>query len=65
MVWCIRCESKGLITSQTLGKIPSTDDKWEVHQQHLVEALVCSCKHPSVIKFFAIHAKTMEAHTLW
>jgi hypothetical protein len=30
-----------------------------------VEALACLCEHPSVIKFFAIHIKTMEAYTLW
>jgi hypothetical protein len=31
----------------------------------LVEALFCPCKHPHVIKFLAIHTKTMEAYTLW
>jgi len=30
-----------------------------------MEALACPCEHPSVIKFFAIHIKTMEAYTLW
>jgi hypothetical protein len=30
-----------------------------------MEALACPFKHPSVVKFLAIHAKTMEAYTLW
>jgi hypothetical protein len=30
-----------------------------------VEALACSIDHPSVIKFYAIHVETMEAHQLW
>jgi hypothetical protein len=30
-----------------------------------METLAYPCKHPSVIKFLAIHAKTMEVYTLW
>jgi len=30
-----------------------------------MEALACPCKHPSVIKSLAIHAKTMEVYILW
>jgi hypothetical protein len=30
-----------------------------------VEALACSTDHVGVIKFYAIHAETMEAHQLW
>jgi len=41
------------------------DDKWKTCRQHLVEALTCMCEHLSVIKFLAIHAKTMEAYILW
>jgi hypothetical protein len=34
-------------------------------QFFLVEVLACPCKHPSVIKYLAIHLETMEAYTLW
>lgn len=30
-----------------------------------VEALVCPLSHPGIIKFWAIHSRTMEAYTLW
>jgi hypothetical protein len=30
-----------------------------------MEALACSYEHPSVINFFAIDVKTMEAYMLW
>jgi len=30
-----------------------------------MEALVCSTDHPSVIKFYAIHAETMEVDQMW
>jgi hypothetical protein len=30
-----------------------------------MEALACSIDHPSVRKFYAIHAQTMEAYQLW
>jgi hypothetical protein len=46
-------------------KTPKTNDKWKTRKQCLVEVLACMCEHPSVIKFFAIHVKTMEAYTLW
>jgi len=29
------------------------------------ETLACPCKHPSVIKFLAIHIEIMEAYALW
>ncbi len=48
-----------------VGKTPKIDEKWEACKQQSVEALACSCKDPSVINFFAIHVKTMEAYTLW
>ncbi len=41
------------------------DNKRKTHKQQFVEALACTWKHPSVIKFLAIHTKTMEAYTLW
>jgi len=40
------------------------DDKGKTCKQRLVEAFVCLCERPSVIKFLAIHTKTMEAYTL-
>jgi hypothetical protein len=46
-------------------KTPKTDNKRKVHKQQSMEALACPFKHPSVVKFLAIHAKTMEAYTLW
>jgi hypothetical protein len=30
-----------------------------------MEALAYLCEHSGVIKFLAIHTKTMEAYTLW
>jgi hypothetical protein len=30
-----------------------------------MEALVCSNDHPSVIKCYAIHAKTIEVYQMW
>jgi serine/threonine protein kinase len=52
-------------TIELVGKTPKTNDKWETCKQWSTKALACSCKHLSVIKFFAIHTKTMEAYTLW
>jgi hypothetical protein len=48
-----------------VGKIPKTYDNRKTHKQCLVKALECRCEHPGVIKFLAIHTKTMEAYTLW
>jgi Fe-S-cluster containining protein len=52
-------------TIELAWKTSKANDKWEARKQQSVEALTCPCKHPSVIKFFAIHTKTMEAYTLW
>jgi hypothetical protein len=52
-------------TIELAGKTPKMDDKQKTSKNRLVEALACLCKHPSVIKFLAIHTKTMEAYTLW
>jgi len=46
-------------------KTPNTDGKRGTRKQRLIEALTCPCEHPSVIKFLAIHTKTMESYTLW
>jgi len=53
------------ITIELVGKTPKMDDKRETHKQRLVEALAHLCEHLSVIKFLTIHAKIMEAYTLW
>ncbi len=45
------------------GKTLKMDDEWKTHEQQLMEVLGCLCKHLSVIKFLAIHIKTMEAYT--
>jgi hypothetical protein len=50
---------------ELVGKTLKTNDKQEARKQRSVEALACSCEHPSVIKFLAIHIETMEAYTLW
>jgi predicted metal-binding protein len=52
-------------TIELARKTTKMVDKWEMSKQHLVEVLACLCEHPCVIKFLAIHAKTMEAYTLW
>jgi hypothetical protein len=46
-------------------KTSKTNDKRETHKQRSVEALACPCKHQGLIKFLAIHTKTMETYTLW
>jgi hypothetical protein len=53
------------ITIELIGKTPKTYDKQKMRKQHFIKALVCPCEHPSVIKFLAIHLKTMETCTLW
>jgi len=50
---------------ELVGKTPKMDDKWEVCKQWLMEALACMCEHLGVIKFLAIHIKTIKAYTLW
>jgi hypothetical protein len=52
-------------TIELVGKTPKMDDKWEAHKQWLMEGLASPWKHPNVIKFLAIHIKTMEAYKLW
>jgi hypothetical protein len=47
------------------GKTLKMDDKWKICKQRSMEALACPSEHPSVIKSFAIHTKTMEIYTLW
>jgi hypothetical protein len=51
-------------TIELAGNTPKTYDKWETCKQRSMEALVYSCEHLGVIKFFAIHAETMKVHTL-
>jgi hypothetical protein len=52
-------------TIELTRKTPKIDDKWKTCKQHSMEALAYLCEHPSVIKFLAIHVKTMDAYTLW
>jgi hypothetical protein len=52
-------------TIELAGKTLKTNDKQKMCKQQPMEALGCPCKHPSVIKFLAIHVETMEAYTLW
>jgi hypothetical protein len=52
-------------TIELLRKTLKMDDKWKTCKQWSVEALACLCKYPSVIKFLAIHKKTINAYTLW
>jgi hypothetical protein len=40
-------------------------DNYEAQYQCFMEALVCSTNHLGVVKFYAIHAKTMEVYQLW
>jgi hypothetical protein len=46
-------------------KTLKTNDKQKTCKQWSVEALAYLYKHPSVIRFLAIHTKTMKAYTLW
>jgi hypothetical protein len=52
-------------TIELVGKTLKMNDKQKMRKQRVVEALACPCKHPCVIKFLAIHARTMEAYTSW
>jgi hypothetical protein len=53
-----------LSTIELVGNTPTTYNKWETCNQCSMEVLVYSCEHLGVIKFFAIHAKTMKVYTL-
>jgi len=41
-----------------------TKDNYKARCQNFVEALACSTNHLGVIKFYAIHAETMEVYQL-
>ncbi len=64
MVWCVSFNHIPNIVELT-RKTPKIDDKRETCKQCSMEALACTCKQPSVIKFLAIHVETMEAYTFW
>jgi hypothetical protein len=57
MMWCVRCESFPFDHIPSMidlaRKTSKMDDKQETHKQW------------SMVKFLAIHTKTMEAYTLW
>ncbi len=51
MVWCTRCELKGLIAFQHhwVGREKSKmNDKWKTHKQCLIEVLACPCMWTSM-----------------
>jgi hypothetical protein len=52
-------------TIKLTKKTPKMDDKREAHKTMISESFGMPLKHPGVIKFLAIHTKTMEAYTLW
>lgn len=47
------------------GKVHKASTAKERRIQRSVEALACPINHPGIIKFWAIHAESMEAYTLW
>ncbi len=51
-------------TIKLTRKTLKIDDNRKTHKQQSVETLACLCECSSVIKFLAIHTKTMEAYTL-
>jgi hypothetical protein len=47
------------------GKLPKATDGFEKRNERSLEALACPISHAGMIKFWALHPKTMEAYTLW
>lgn len=47
------------------GKSPKGGDLRENRIARSSEACVCPLTHPVVVKFWGLHARTMEAYTLW
>jgi serine/threonine protein kinase len=47
------------------GKLPKASKEFDKRNERSLEALACPISHASVIKFWALHPKTMEAYTLW
>jgi hypothetical protein len=47
------------------GKTLKMDENRKACKQQLMEASTCPCEDPRIIKFLAIHTKTMELYTLW
>jgi hypothetical protein len=47
------------------GKLPKASKEFDKRNERSLEALVCPISHTGVIKFWALHPKTMEAYTLW
>jgi len=68
-VWCASYKLKDSITSQAQLSWWGRHKTWMTSEKNISndqwEALACLCKHPSVIKFLAIHIETMETYTLW
>ena len=47
------------------GKLSKAKTEVKKREERAIEATVNPVEHPGVIKFWAIHSKTMEAYTLW
>jgi serine/threonine protein kinase len=47
------------------GKLLKTSKEFDKRKEQSLEALACPISHVGVIKFWALHPKTMEAYTLW
>jgi hypothetical protein len=48
-----------------VGKLPKASKEFDKRNERSLEALACPISHADVIKFWALHSKTMEAYTLW
>ena len=47
------------------GKLPNANKEFDKRNKWSLEALACPILHISVIKFWALHPKTIEAYMLW
>lgn len=47
------------------GKMSKAASNMAKREERAIEALACPIEHPGLIKFWAVHPKTMEAYTLW
>jgi hypothetical protein len=63
-VWCVRYEFKYSITFQAQLSWQGSHRKWMTRKKH-VNNDQWKPWYLGVIKFLAIHTKTMEAYTIW
>jgi hypothetical protein len=47
------------------GKLPKASKEFDKRNERSLEALACPISLEGMIKFWALHPKTMEAYTLW